>query len=430
LPQILTGKKLLAHELTHVQQNVLNGKSINLNRYEAPEHQDIGDKALTDLAEFLKTPAGKEWAKKYQLDPNAIASLPEDPILQGGKIKVNTLELTPGDLIALMGDFYRTPEALAKAPPAEIKEILAAIKRERAGELGGGKANAVYQAITLKYRQKSETFLELAKVNAPHFTPTNRAAWKTLHLEAIKKAKQVALGQGDFQEALMIDAAGGHFLTDAFASGHLFNKKNLEDAIIIHLRQNPPRSANPELQAYYGLVESQGVTHQLVLKNIHDRLNTEGVQVTNKKGMKWRTYGDDHLKNAPETSRIAALAVYLSRQQVMQVQNKNAPAPNPDEVLDLLPDEQSIEKVTAQAISYIPAAVQSLPDLLYRQRMAAKEGLKAELPLIGQWIPAIVESNLETTASSARRKQILELEEKSRSRGMPLIAPSFTIKSW
>jgi len=48
----------------------------------------------------------------------------------------------------------------------------------------------------------------------------------------------------------------------------------------------------------------------LVLKNIHDRLNAEGVEVKNAKGMAWRTYGDAHLKLGRETQRIAALAVY------------------------------------------------------------------------------------------------------------------------
>jgi hypothetical protein len=52
-------------------------------------------------------------------------------------------------------------------------------------------------------------------------------------------------------------------------------------------------------------------------KGIHDLLNAEGVEVTNKKSMKWRTYSDSRLKNAPETSRIAALAVYIARQQVI-----------------------------------------------------------------------------------------------------------------
>ena len=32
--------------------------------------------------------------------------------------------------------------------------------------------------------------------------------------------------------------------------------------------------------------------HLLVLKNIHDQMNGAGFEVTNKKGMRWKTFGD------------------------------------------------------------------------------------------------------------------------------------------
>src|SRR6266478_4867281 len=124
-----------------------------------------------------------------------------------------------------------------------------------------------------------------------------------LHLEAIQTAHEASVRPAALQEAFLIDAAGGHFLTDAFASGHLFNKPELEAQIITYIKSNPPRPANPEMQAYFAMSDALGVMPQLVLKNIHDRLNTEGVEVTNKKGMKWRTFGDDRLKNAQETLR-------------------------------------------------------------------------------------------------------------------------------
>jgi hypothetical protein len=103
----------------------------------------------------------------------------------------------------------------------------------------------VYQDITKKRRRKESTFLELAKRNVQDFTPGNRGAWKTLHLAAINEAKPVAtkavsldraLKQGFFDKALFLDAAGGHFLTDAFASGHLFDKQALEIEIDKYLR--------------------------------------------------------------------------------------------------------------------------------------------------------------------------------------------------
>jgi hypothetical protein len=365
-----------------------------------------------------------------------MAALPDDPFLRGRqKIKVGTLLLTPGDVIALVGDFYRSPQALAAAPAEEVKQLLEAIRKERYGELAGGDANAEYQKITLKFRKEPDSYLELAKENAPHFTPTNREAWKKLHLQAIEKARQqAALGKtslDDLNEALLFDAGAGHFLTDAFASGHLFNKVELEAAIVGYLRQNPPQGG--EVQGYYALLQALDAMTDVVLKNIHDRLNAEGVEVTNKKGMKWRTYGDNFLKNAQETRRIAALAVYLSRQQVMQAAKRGAPDPDPEEILELLPDDDSVKRVTAQALTYIPEAVRTLPALLYRQRGSAAAGLKGKLagvPVVRNVVPALVKSNLETVASPGRQKQLEDLEEQSRRTGAPGVAPSFTVFSF
>ena len=432
------GRWLIAHELAHVLRNTQSSGQNTIRRYEAPEHQDFGDKGFRELAEFLKTPEGMKWVEQHKLNPKAAAELDQDPILRGQKIMVGKLQLTPGDVIALMGDFYRSPQALLNASPEEVAELLAAIKSERAGELGGGKANERYQEITAKHRKNEDTFLELAKVNKPHFTPGNRAEWTRLHLEAIREARESQSLQtlksqrpAVLQEALLIDAAGGHFLTDAFASGHLFNKQELETRIIIYLKNNPPRPANPEMQGYFALSEALGVMPQLVLKNIHDRLNTEGVEVTNKKGMKWRTFGDDRLKNAQETLRIGALAVYLSRRQVMQAQQIGTPDPDPAEVLDLLPDEDSVALVTAKAISYIPAAAADVAGLLFRQRGSVKAGLASTLPpVIGPLVGGVIKANIETIGSPAREKQLLDIQERARTTGVPQVAPQFTVLSF
>lgn len=437
------GGALLAHELTHVRDNVIHREPSALQRYEGPEHQDLGDASLAEVAEYLKTPAGAAWVQQYKINPKAIAALSNDPFLKGDrKIIVGSLKLSPGDVIALVGDFYRSPQALAAAPEQEVRDLLDAMRREREGKLPGGKANAEYQAITLKYRKEGSSYIALAKENATHFAPKNREEWKRLHTEAIHKAQQPPergrTKLDEIDECLLIDAGGGHFLTDAFASGHLFDKPELETAITAYLHQNPPQGG--ELQAYYGLLQSQDAMTDVVLKSIHDRLNAEGVEVSNKKGMKWRTHGDSFLKNATETRHIAALAIYLSRQQVMEAA-KGGTAPDPDEILDMLPDKSTTKAVTAQAIKYIPEAVQTLPSLLYRQRSSGAAALKGKIesgmpniplikPLVSNLVPALVQSNLETIASPGRQKQLEDLQEQSRRFGTPAVAPSFTIFSF
>jgi hypothetical protein len=191
-----------------------------------------------------------------------------------------------------------------------------------------------------------------------------------MHVEALELAGRRTSGRGvftaaqfgdqgaahddDFEKALFIDAAAGHFLTDAFASGHLFNKDQLEVAITSYLREHAPRPTNPEMGGYYGLMDIAGVTPQLVLKNIHDRLNREGLEVTNDRGMTWRTYGDQFLARAQDTQRIAALAIYVSRRQVYQA--RAGQNPDPDHVLRFLPNQASIDRATEVARSYIRGA--------------------------------------------------------------------------
>lgn len=159
-----------------------------LARYESPERQDIGDRYFRELEAFLRTAEGAEWVKRYGLDAD-VAGMSSDQFLAGAGVKVAGRTLSAGEVIALSGDFYGSPEALERADPKELAELLAAIERERRGELTGPQANATYQEITLRHRPREQSFLELAKRNEPHFTPGNRAAWRTLHEQALEMAR-------------------------------------------------------------------------------------------------------------------------------------------------------------------------------------------------------------------------------------------------
>lgn len=110
---------------------------------------------------------------------------------------------------------------------------------------------------------------------------------------------------------MLIDTFGGHFLTDSFASGHLFDKQKLEVEIDLWLAKNKVSPPTPEMASYYAAIGTN--TTQLVLKNIHDRLNAEGIEVSNRRGMTWKAFGNDHLKSAPESLRIGAWTVFESR---------------------------------------------------------------------------------------------------------------------
>lgn len=400
-----------------------------LARYETPEHVDLGDRYAKELGAFIGTDEGKAWVKQYGLEKD-VKVIDTDWFAQGKRqIGHGPRTLTPGQIIALSGDFYESWVDLATAPVEEVNEILDTIHKEREGQLAN--PNAAYEGVTKKHRSnKQDHYLELAKRNTPHFTPGNRKQWRKLHVEALELAKKGKTQYGsdpgraydaDFEHALFIDAAAGHFLTDAFAAGHMFAKDELEIEITNHLQNHKPKPDNPEMGGYYGIMDAAGVTPQLVLKNVHDRMNREGFEVTNQRGMSWKTYGDDHLAEATETQKIAALAIYVSRQQVFAARaGKN---PNPDDVLAFFPDEASIKRATALAISYIPAAAADIGGLIYRQRSMAPTQFG---PIVG----GIIQSNIETIGSPGRERQLLEIKERAERTGQPQVAPQFTIASW
>ena len=433
-PATAAGRQLLAHELVHAAQAIADPVP-TLYRYEAPEHQDFGDRGLEELAAFLQTEEGAGFAAKLG-NPAAVRDLQSDPFLKGKRFAVKGVELTVGDIIAMAGDFYPTPADLMNADPAELKEIRDAIKEEREGKLAGGKANERYQEITLKYiglgkRTKENTFIGMAKVNAPHFTPTNRDAWRDLHKQALQAAREAGKDPAKLDVALLIDTFGGHFLTDAFASGHLFDKKRLETEIDLWLAKNPVTPRNPEMSSYYAIIGAN--MSKVILKNIHDRLNAEGAEVSNRRGMAWKTFGDDHLKSAPESLRIGALAVYESRRQVMAANRGGGAGSASDDalseqVLDLLPDRTSVDRATARATSYIPWAAEAVTQLVYRQRGAGALELKQQWGVAGTILAPVIKANIAAIADPGREKQLLQLEEESRRANTGrLLAPQFTV---
>lgn len=423
------GRRLLAHELTHViQQSSVNEIRVgqsgekhdpsqntdiktqehaglqHIQRYESPEHQDLGDNSLEVLFDYIQIKEGKKWAVERGIDPlKLVREIEQDPVRRNKTIKVRLgLELTPGEIISLMGDFYATWQDLQSASKDEIDKILAMIKKERTG---GVDANVEYEKIT------KGRYTKLARVNTKHFAPKNKDAWQDLHAQAIAKAKQAGTDKNDslIEEAYLIDAAGGHFLTDAFASGHLFDSMKVQIAIQRHLKDNQSRDGNPEMRSVTAGLGMADILPSLVLKNIHDRMNTEGFNITNAKGMKWKTYGDNHLKNAEETRKIAAYAVFVSRQQITRA--KQGESPDASDVMDLLPDAKSVERATDQAYAYIPQAVREVTSLVHRN-LGMLDTLKPPWYVGGPILPFVGKSIMGTISDPGREKTLDDYERR------------------
>lgn len=429
-PESSSGKHLLAHELTHnLQQTNFHSTSSAIQRYEGYEHQAIGDRYLDELLTFLQTKEGEIWAKSIGFDRDQLVEqIRKDPMQKEGKIKLEPRfdkdtgkterpELTTGEIMSLMGDFYGTVDELAKAPTQEIKGILKVMQEEKKGTVKD--APQQYESIT------GGRYIELAKKNDVHFAPKNRQEWRRLHEFAITEAQVAKKEQNEskYQQALLIDSASCHFLGDTFPAGHLFDVAEIIACITIHLKANPLFANNPEMQSYIGVVSIAGVLPQLVLKNIHDRFNREGFKISNKQGMKWQAIGEGSLEKSAETKHISSLAAFLSRQQVIAAFNGGNP--NPDEVEALLPDDDSIMRATSQAIAYIPDAVAEVESLVYRNRSVAPSQF-------GKVLGTIIESNMATVGNPARERQILDSIDSANRTGQQgsVVPPSFTILSW
>ncbi len=363
-PETGEGQRLLAHELTHVvQQDVISQRISQggvLQRFEAPEHIDIGETG---------------------------ASL---------KVKLsNGLELTYGEISALVGDFFETPEMLDKADPEEVKHILKLVKEQhqaggklkqsdvefqeatqvrektvydpatgaelgKQGQFRGGKKAGTAKEL------ETESYFSLAKKNILHFTPENiRSGWSQGHAKALDYAQKsneaVKQGKNDDaaelrRQALLTDAGSAHFLEDAFSSGHILNPVDVKDWMTKQWTTNPDfkeralkrlkEAAHKDV--WYGpnstidkridaLLRSISVdvVSSAGLKVLHDYLNQKGIDVINGRGDTWRAFGDFNLWKSPDTMKFAGEAVALSKQQVLD--KLSGKSVNPADVLQLPP---------------------------------------------------------------------------------------------
>ena len=388
--------------------------------YDRDEHRDIPTKHLTELQAYLQTPEGKKWATDhgYKAD-DLLKRMQNDPAAKGDKLHGpgnKATEFTYGEVTALMGDLYSDWRQLGNEKQSKKDALMQASSTADYQKLSGGK------------------YLELAKNNDTHFAGKNLEAWRKHHIEALDAARKSGLDKEFLNQALFIDAAGAHYMTDAFSAGHQFVKATVLQHVQQHLASKPIKTKNPQMQTYVGALGSAN-TSQLMTKLIHDRMNTEGFEVTNGKGMTWKTLGDGELSKSPETQRIAALAVFESRQQVIAASegklgdDLEAEIQN---VADFFPNAETQERANLQAIGYIPWAAEHVEELIYKERGSAPGEFGSRLGPVGNILGRIAESNLDTIGDPSRENQILRNQELDRATGRDRdggrVEPSFTIK--
>ena len=269
-----------------------------------------------------------------------------------------------------MGDLYDTADQMMRAPVAELNRLKTLIERSTAHYRDGSAADVddgEWDTAT------NHRYVDLAESNFTHFAPdtlvndaiasqpphhsNHKAEWERYHRMALHEARAAS---GDPPvHAMIVNAFGDHFLTDAFAAGHLVNK----DVIVNYFRHNflhgsdltdnaghffdslADHTFSGDVREKFSRLETADWTHwhgmplpfhaninspdrfatllkeiclqrpervaNLAAKALHDHLNANGIEVTNDAGDgTWRLTGDGHLTT--ETKAIMLRAVQAS----------------------------------------------------------------------------------------------------------------------
>lgn len=279
---------------------------------------------------------------------------PDDKLLRKGIIKLGNFQIEANEFYALMGDFFGLPDksissgsnlqeqkkifmdafnTLYQGNPEKIKKILeiGAIEKlavqialqncscnpksscdcaEKALEEVSTTTNRLWNYVTggafYLYPLFQGDYLQLSKNNVDHFAGSAKIAYQAGHelaLDVIKQIQELS-SQQPIDETkinrlihltLAIEASAGHFLTDAFASGHI----------------RVPRKELYELKTLFGIPVPSAITGLFTLV-MHNEDGKNGLWVTDKFSQKeWKAYGDDSLltgKSKDNREKVCAAA--------------------------------------------------------------------------------------------------------------------------
>lgn len=350
---------------------------------------------------------------------------------------LNGVTFDYGDGIA-MGDLFRDPEHMLAATDATLRKLQELIKKDKVkpGSVTPGEWNEVTGTET------GGKYTELAEENESHFAPANpalapvsgksvtdnKSSWEKYHAIAITEAQA-----GNKDRALAVNAFADHFLTDAFAAGHLVNKRDVMELFTGKLPFQPrssgvePKFAPASVEFFnavsrrafvgpvaaefsrYETVKSYTVFHVhpsinswsrfseflqgiavakpdvlpgAVTKSVHDTLNREpdGVPVANNMGDHWNLSGDKSLNE--ENRRIGRKAVAQSELNVLSAFKLTGPIDLP----------AAYKKVW----DYVPHATSVGEEIVKRETASGTDPKSASLindvaGMIGEVYPAIIE---------------------------------------
>lgn len=198
-----------------------------------------------------------------------------------------------GELITA-ADYYMSPEDFYGDPKSNITSIIKCAYRQKKFHQAQRKDDVNYPSCNLTGFFTMPGYLEVVSKNYNHFGWNNMQAYVDYHTQALQLAKQSFLQKSSNPEAsqqllhkaIIFNAFADHYLSDAFASGHVrVPRIQIKEWAKNHLT---------------GLFKSsRGDFLSMTLHNfesVNPRTGLEvGMRVQNAKGDVWMTRGDNKL---------------------------------------------------------------------------------------------------------------------------------------
>lgn len=231
--------------------------------------------------------------------------------------RAGDVELSYGEIVALSGDFYASPEDLWNEKPSafpwlyeandlsDLREAfateLAWIRRENRG------ANVGYPDNNIAFAWNAKSYVELALDNTDHFGWHNVVAYCRYHEKAIEYAISAAsesVQDEGFRRALYYNGFADHFLTDGFAAGHIRVPRQQIRSWALGLGYGEKLAG-----ALSKLLHDQDGHVSTLHAHGEGRLSDdEGLPVRNALGLDWSTRCDGQLFIVEENSEAPLIA--------------------------------------------------------------------------------------------------------------------------
>ena len=269
-----------------------------------------------------------------------------------------------GEIVALSGDFYGRPDDLFYEKPAwyswfyeendvsDLKDYfeqeIKAIKKQMKG------ASVEYPDFNIQFAWNAKKYMELAKDNQHHFGWHNMRSYCEYHEWALDQARAAGAAATEkerdtlWRKSLFYNGFADHFLTDAFASGHL----RVPRQQIMDWGESEELSKIPKVQEAIAGFLSKLLHDQDGHRNTDHmagevRPEEDGLRVTNSNGDSWWTRCDGQLFiNAGESSLWVTKPIEAVKESVKELleakkgniptgvfrATKLVPFPHPEEV--------------------------------------------------------------------------------------------------